>query len=347
MTIAPDSRSSGMGDLGVATTPDVNAQHWNPAKYVVLEKKGGISLSYSPWLRSLVDDMNLLYLTGYTKIDRLQAVSASLRYFDMGSITFRDGNGTELLTGNPYEFAIDAGYSRKFSDNMSVALAFRYIRSDLSIGVSSQAGTKAKAGNSFAADFSAYYHSEMVLGAKRGVWALGANISNIGAKMTYANEQEKMFIPTNLGIGGSAGVFFDEYNELSLTVELNKSLVPTPPRKDGNTIVKGKNDNVGVVKGIFQSFGDAPDGFKEELHEIACGIGLEYTYKNIFSVRTGYHHENRLKSNKRYFAMGVGVVLNVFEIDFSYLVTTQNRDPLANTLRFSLIFNFGQTQITN
>jgi hypothetical protein len=349
MTISPDSRSSAMGDVGVATSPDVNSQHWNPAKYVFLERKSGLSLSYSPWLRSLVDDMNLLYLTGYMNIDRFQAVSASLRYFDMGSIQFTDVNGSMMTTGNPNEFAFDLAYSRKFSDRMSVALAFRYIRSDISGGVSQTAGTKAKAGNSFAADIAMYYHSEMTLGGRKGTWAAGADISNIGTKMTYSRDQgKKMFLPINLSVGGSAGVFFDEYNKLTLAVDFNKLLVPTPPERslDG-TILRGKEDEVGIVQGIFQSFYDAPGGFAEELHEITCGVGLEYLYKNIFAVRTGYHHENRLKGNRRYFSMGVGVVMNIFEIDFSYLVPTQYRDPLANTLRFSLIFNLGQTIKTN
>jgi hypothetical protein len=343
MTIAPDSRSSAMGDVGVATTPDANSQHWNPAKFVFTERKGAIALSYSPWLRSLVEDMNLLYLTGYMKIDRMQALSASLRYFDMGSIAFYDVNGAFMNNGRPNEFAFDFGYSRRFSDEMSAALAFRYIRSDISSGITQTAGTKAKAGNSFAADFSMYYHSDMNLAGKRGVWAVGANFSNIGMKMSYSNEQEKMFIPINMRLGGSAGIFFDDYNKLSLAVDFNKLLVPTSPIRDANgDIIRGKNDNVEVVQGIFQSFADAPDGFTEEIHEITCGAGLEYTYQDMFAVRTGYHHENRLKGNRRYFSMGVGVVMNVFEVDFSYLITTSYRDPLANTLRFSLIFHFGQ-----
>ncbi|MDR0814421.1 MAG: type IX secretion system outer membrane channel protein PorV [Bacteroidales bacterium] len=351
MTIAPDARSSAMADVGLATSPDVNSQHWNPAKYAFIEQKGGISLSYSPWLRALVDDMNLLYLTGFWGIDRMQTVSASLRYFDMGSIPFMDGNGQALLTGNPNEFAFDVGYSRKFSEKMSAAISFRYIRSDISSGVPAVAGTKAKAGNSFAGDIALYYRSDVELGSRKGTWALGANFSNLGTKMTYANEQEKMFLPMNMGIGGSFGILFDDYNKVTLAVDLNKLLVPTPPLRDitdNKNILKGKNDNVSVPKGIFQSFGDAPGGFSEELHEVSLGAGLEYTYRNFFAVRTGYHHENRLKGNRRYFTMGVGVMLNVFEVDFSYLITPySNRDPLANTLRFSLIFNLGASGSTS
>ncbi|MDR2848276.1 MAG: type IX secretion system outer membrane channel protein PorV, partial [Bacteroidales bacterium] len=341
MTIAPDSRSSSMADVGVATSPDINSQHWNPAKYAFIDQKGGISLSYSPWLRALVDDMNLLYLTGFWGIDKMQTVSASLRYFDMGSIQFTDYSGQSLLTGKPNEFAFDVGYSRKFSEKMSVAIAFRYIRSDISSGVPSIAGTKAKAGSSFAGDLAMYYRSNIELGKRKGTWAVGANFSNLGTKMTYANEQEKMFIPMNMCIGGSFGISFDDYNKITLAVDLNKLLVPTPPIEiDG--VVKGKKDDVSVTKGIFQSFIDAPGGGAEELHEIAVGTGLEYTYRSFFAIRTGYHHENRLKGNRRYFTMGVGVMLNVFEVDFSYLISPYgNRDPLANTLRFSLIFNLG------
>ncbi|MDR1668296.1 MAG: type IX secretion system outer membrane channel protein PorV [Bacteroidales bacterium] len=344
MTIAPDSRSSSMADVGVATAPDVNSQHWNPAKYVFMEKQGGITLSYSPWLRALVEDMNLLYLAGYWNLGRMQAISLSLRYFDMGSISFTDGNGSLLRTGNPNEFAFDVGYSRKFSEKMSVGIAFRYIRSDLSSGVSQASGPKAKAGNSFAGDISMYYHSDMYLGDRKGQWAAGVNLSNLGSKMSYANEQEKMFIPMNMGIGGSVGLFFDSYNKLTLAADFNKLLVPTPPERDANNdILMGKNDDVSVPKGLFQSFADAPGGFKEELHEITVGGGLEYSYRNFFAVRAGYHHENRYKGNRRYFTMGVGVVMNVFEVDFSYLITPyNNRDPLANTLRFSLIFNIGE-----
>ncbi|MDR0713109.1 MAG: type IX secretion system outer membrane channel protein PorV [Bacteroidales bacterium] len=335
MTIAPDSRSSAMADVGVATTPDVNSQHWNPAKYVFMEKKGGIALSYSPWLRSLVDDMNLLYLTGYWNLGRIQAVSFSLRYFDMGSISFTDSNGSTLRTGNPNEFAFDVGYSRKISENISAGIAFRYIRSDLSSGVSQASSPKAKAGNSFAGDISMYYHSDMYIGEKKGQWAVGINLSNLGSKMSYSNEQEKMFIPMNLCIGGSVGFFFDSYNKLTMAADFNKLLVPTP--NDNN------NDDMSVPKGLFRSFSDAPGGFEEELHEITVGGGLEYSYRNFFAVRTGYHHENRYKGNRRYFTMGVGVVMNVFEIDFSYLITPyNNRDPLANTLRFSLVFNIGE-----
>ena len=349
LTIAPDSRSAAMGDVGVATSPDVNSLHWNPAKYAFIETNGSVALSYSPWLRRLVNDMNLLYLTGYKRIDKVQVIAASLRYFDMGDIDFRDNNGAELVTGKPNEFAIDVAYSRMFSEKISAALAFRYIRSDISSGISSTAGVKAKAGNSFAADVSMYYHSDLELFGKTGTWALGADISNIGNKMAYSNEQEKTFLPINMRIGGSAGINLDSYNKLTFAVDFNKLLVPTPPRYNSQTheIEAGKTPDVGVVKGMFQSFSDAPGGFSEEMHEITYGLGVEYLYREIFAVRTGYFHEHPTKGNRRYFTMGVGLMLNMIGIDFSYLISTYGQNPLNNTLRFTLTFNFGKESKTS
>ncbi len=345
LTIAPDSRSSAMGDVGVATSPDVNSLHWNPAKYAFIDYDAGVALSYSPWLRKLVNDMNLLYLTGYKRIDKMQTIAASLRYFDMGNISFYDNTGQWMLDGKPNEFAIDVAYSRKFSEKISAALAFRYIRSDISSGVTQTAGMKAKAGNSFAADIAMYYHSNLQIAGKQGTWALGADISNIGNKMSYSNEQEKTFIPINLRIGGCVGLNLDEYNKLSFSLDLNKLLVPTPPLRNTATgeIVEGKNPDVGLVQGMFQSFYDAPGGFSEEMHEITYGMGLEYLYRESFAVRAGYFHEHPTKGNRRYFSMGVGVKMNMIGIDFSYLIPTQGQqNPMSNTLRFTLLFNFGQ-----
>ncbi len=343
LTIAPDSRSSAMGDVGAATSPDVNSLHWNPAKYAFIDCSGGIALSYSPWLRRLVNDMNLLYLTGYKRIDKMQVLAGSLRYFDMGNIAFYDVTGEFMTDGRPNEFALDLAYSRMFSEKISAALAFRYIRSDISSGVTQTPGMKAKAGNSFAADIAMYYHSDLELAGKKGTWALGVDISNIGAKMAYSNEQEKTFIPINLRIGGSAGLNLDDYNKLTLAVDFNKLLVPTPPYRENGEIIAGKNPDVGIVQGMIQSFYDAPGGFKEEMHEITYGVGLEYLYRDVFAVRTGYFHEHPTKGNRRYFTMGVGVKMNVIGIDFSYLISTQGQhNPMNNTLRFTLIFSFGQ-----
>ena len=344
LTIAPDSRSAAMGDVGVATSPDVNSLHWNPAKYVFTESDRSVALSYSPWLRGLVNDMNLLYLTGYRQIDKMQTIAASLRYFNMGSIQFTDINGAELKIGRPNEFAIDVAYARLFSEKVSAALAFRYVRSDISSGISPNAGSKARAGNSFAADIAMYYHSELELFDKSGTWALGVDISNIGNKMAYSNEQQKTFLPINMRIGGSIGLNLDNYNKLNFAVDFNKLLVPTPPRydKDGN-IIKGQTRDVGVVKGMFQSFSDAPGGFKEEMNEISYGMGLEYLYQETFAVRTGYFHEHPTKGNRRYFTMGIGLQLNMIGIDFSYLIATKGRiNPMNNTLRFTILLNLGK-----
>jgi len=344
LTIAPDSRSSAMGDVGVATSPDVNSLHWNPAKYVFAESDRSVALSYSPWLRGLVNDMNLLYLTGYRQIDKMQTLAASLRYFNMGFIQFTDINGDPLKPGRPNEFAIDVAYARLFSEKVSAALAFRYVRSDISSGISPYEGSKAKAGNSFAADLAMYYRSELELFDKSGTWAFGVDISNIGNKMAYSNEQQKTFLPINMRIGGSVGLNLDNYNKLNFAVDFNKLLVPTPPyyNSDG-TIRKGEPRDVGVVKGMFQSFTDAPEGFSEEMHEISYGMGLEYLYKETFAVRTGYFHEHPTKGNRRYFTMGVGLQLNMIGFDFSYLIATSGRmNPMNNTLRFTILLNLGK-----
>ena len=343
LTIAPDSRSAAMGDVGVATSPDVNSLHWNPAKYAFIEADESVALSYSPWLRGLVNDMHLLYFTGYKRLDKLQVLSASLRYFNMGSIQFTSHDGSPLDVRKPNEFAIDAAYSRLFSDNISAALAFRYTRSDISAGMSNSA-MKAKAGNSFAADIAVYYHSELELAGKNGTWALGADISNIGNKMSYSNEQNKSFLPINMRIGGSVGLDLDNYNKLTLAVDFNKLLVPTPPLYDPVTheIIGGMSRDVGVVQGIFQSFYDSPGGFSEEMHEITYGVGLEYLYREVFAVRTGFFHEHPTKGNRRYFTMGVGLHMNMLAIDFSYLISTYVTNPMNNTLRFTLTFNFGK-----
>lgn len=345
LTIAPDSRSASMGDVGVATSPDVNSLHWNPAKYAFAEIGSGVALSYSPWLRGLVNDMNLLYLTGYKRIDKMQVVAASLRYFNMGDIQFHDANGAFMLTGKPNEFAIDAAYSRMFSDQLSAALAFRYIRSDITSGVSSTSGVKAKGGNSFAADLGIYYHSTLSVSEKSGNWALGVSISNIGSKMAYSNEQEKTFLPITLRMGGSVGLNLDSYNKLTFALDLNKLLVPSPPLYNPSTheIEAGENPDVGIVQGMIQSFYDAPGGFSEEMHEITYGMGLEYLYREIFAVRTGFFHEHPTKGNRRYFTIGIGLEMNMIGIDFSYLISTYGQNnPMNNTLRFSLIFNFGK-----
>ncbi|SDB84578.1 hypothetical protein SAMN05216323_100365 [Williamwhitmania taraxaci] len=338
LTIAPDSRGGSMGDLGAATTPDVNSQFWNPAKYAFMESEVGVSLTYTPWLRNLINDINLTYLAGYYRFRPDQTISASLRYFSFGDITFTGGSGNTVKKFKPNEFSFDVGYSRLFGKKISGAIAFRYIRSDLTGGYSNSGASSA--GQAFAADIAAYYQQPIMIADKKGEMAFGANISNIGTKLSYNEDQKKDFIPMNFRLGGRATAFLDQYNKISVALDFNKLLVPTPPIYDidGN-IVKGKNNNISVTKALFQSFYDAPDGFSEEVKEIAYSIGAEYTYANQFSVRSGYFHESEMKGNRKYYSVGAGVKYNYFNLDFAYLIPASGRNnPMANTVRFTLTF---------
>ncbi len=333
LDIAPDSRAGAMGNAGVAISPDVNSQHWNPAKYAFIDKETGISMSYTPWLRKLVNDINLYYLTGFKRLDDMQTISASLRYFTMGDITFRDMAGQEQYTGRPNEFAIDAAYSRVLSDHFSGAVAFRYIRSDLTSGYSED--NSYTAGSSFAADLAFYYQSELQLGGQDSKIAAGINISNIGNKISYDGGNIEQFIPTNLRLGAAFTTEIDAYNEITFSIDLNKLLVPTP---DTSKVNEGlfQSDNVSVVKGIFQSFSDAPGGFKEEMQEINISVGAEYWYDQQFAVRAGYFHEPQNKGNRKFFTAGVGLRFNMLSIDASYIIPVVQNNPLANTVRFTL-----------
>lgn len=350
LTIAPDSRAGAMGDAGVATAPDINSQHWNPAKYVFMEGQGGAALSYTPWLRRLIPDINLAYLVGYKKLDGLQAISASLRYFSLGNIVFTDIYGTAQGQFNPNEFAIDLGYSRLFSDNFSGAIVFRFIRSDLT-GGKYVGDIDSKAGTAFASDVSFYYTDEIDLGANDGRLSFGTNISNMGNKISYTETQEPSFLPINWRLGGNLDIEVDDYNSFSFALDLNKLLVPTPPVLNDSTgeIEYGKDPNVSVPLGMFRSFFDAPgyeldngnrSVFREELSEITYSFGVEYWYRKQFAIRGGYFHENVNKGNRKYFSLGVGLKLNIFELDFAYLIPTYQNNPLANTLRFTLGFDF-------
>lgn len=341
-TIAPDSRAGAMGDVGVATQPDANSQHWNSAKFPFVDKKWGVAFSYTPWLRNLVNDINLTYLTGYYKVDQFQTISGSLRYFAMGEITFTDNLGNSVTTFNPNELALDFAYSRKFSNYISGALAFRYIRSDLTGGYSGQTQTDAKAGSAFAADIAMYYQHPIMLSGRNGEMAFGLNISNIGSKVSYNNDPNKDFIPQNLRLGGRLTTELDQYNSISFSIDANKLLVPTPPvYNDENEIVKGLNPNVSIVQGIIQSFYDAPAGIKEELQEIFISSGVEYWYAKQFAIRAGYFYEHQNKGNRKYFTLGAGLKYNIFNIDFAYLIPTGGfNSPMANTVRFSLSFDF-------
>ncbi|BDX36866.1 hypothetical protein CYCD_02210 [Tenuifilaceae bacterium CYCD] len=343
LTIAPDSRSSAMGDVGAATSPDVNSQHWNSAKFPFIEKKWGAAYSYTPWLRNLVSDINLSYLTGFYKIDDMQAISGSLLYFSMGDITFTSATSAEPVTiFSPNELSIDFGYSRKFSSSISGGLAFRYIRSDLTGGFTQQGSSTSKAGTSFAADVAMYYQHPVRIDGKNGEMAFGLNISNIGSKLSYNDDAIKDFIPINLRLGGRVSMDIDQYNSFSFALDGNKLLVPTPPYYDDNgNIIAGEDPNVPIVQGMLQSFYDAPGGMDEEIKEISIATGVEYWYAKQFAIRAGYFYENKDKGNRKYFTVGAGLKYNILNIDFSYLIPTGGfNSPMANTLRFSLSLDF-------
>ncbi len=353
LIISPEARSGGMGDAGVASSPDASSMHWNPAKYAFVDKKTGIAISYTPWLRQLVPDINLAYLSAYHQFKGDQVIAASLRYFSLGNITFTDINGTETGSYNPSEFAIDAAYSRKLGEEISAGLALRYIHSNLTGGAELTGGIGTKAGNSVAADISGFFTRETKVFKQDAVFSFGLNISNIGSKISYTETGQKDFIPINLRLGPSLKFILNQYNTITILADFNKLLVPTPPIYDPdssgggtNVILYGKDPNKSVAAGIFGSFSDAPGGFNEELKEVIYCGGLEYWYDNLFAFRAGYFHESTLKGNRKYFTLGAGLRYNVFGIDFAYLIPTEQRNPLENTLRFSLLFNFSGAKAT-
>lgn len=345
LAITPDSRAGGMGDAGVGTTPDVNSQYWNPAKYAFIENDMGVGLSYSPWLRALVDDINLAYLVGYKKLDDVQTVSSSLRYFSLGSIQFRDAYGTPGMSANPNEFALDLGYTRRLSDIFAGAVSVRYIRSDLTNGQYNETTGQTHAGNSYAADVAFYLYNEFRANGNDNIISAGINIQNIGAKISYDDGATKDFLPTMLKLGVAYTTEVDDYNSFSFAIEANKLLVPTPPEDTtsydpGDIIYPGGiNSDIGVISGVFKSFGDAPGGLSEELQEINLSLGVEYWYNQQFAIRAGYFYEHENKGNRKFITAGAGLKMNVFALDFSYLIPTQRNHPLENTLRFSLTFD--------
>lgn len=340
LTIAPDSRAGALGDAGVATSPDLFSMHWNPAKYAFIDGNGGFGISYSPWLRALIPDINLSYLTGYYRIDSRQVVAGSLMYSSLGKIEFTDEYGNFMIPFNANEFSVDVAYSRLFSEHWSGGVAMRFIYSNLTGG--SLAGTtETKPGLAFAADASAYYTDKLDLGNRDGNISAGINLSNIGSKMSYTTDVDPDFIPMNLRLGATFLVNLDKYNALGISVDLNKLLVPTPPIYDEESnIIDGKDPNVSVPVAIFQSFYDAPGGFSEEMKEFTQSVGVEYWYNQQFAIRTGYYNEARDKGNRKYFTVGAGFRLSIFSLDFSYLVPVTQNNPLARTLRFSLGFEF-------
>lgn len=367
LMISVDSRAGGMGDAGVASSPDANSIHWNPAKLAFAENDAEFMMSYSPWLRNLVPDMSLAYLAGYKRLgNKRSAIGGSLRYFNLGSITFTDVNGAVLRDFKPAEFAIDIAFAQQFGENFSGGVAIRYINSNLTGGISVQ-GANSKAGQSVAADVSFFYTKpDLQLGnSKEGAFAFGINVSNIGAKMSYTETSNKDFIPTNLRIGPSFKMELDQYNSIAFNLDMNKLLVPTPPVYGTNIdpvtnereVISGRNPNVGVAAGMFGSFTDAPgvvtlntdstysvlpgSQWKEEMREINLAGGFEYWYAGQFAFRTGYFWEHYNKGNRKYFTLGAGVRYSKFVLDMSYLIANTTRSPLANTLRFTLGFTFG------
>ncbi|HEY3372432.1 MAG TPA: type IX secretion system outer membrane channel protein PorV [Prolixibacteraceae bacterium] len=338
LTIAPDSRSGAMGDAGVALSPDVNSQHWNAAKYAFVESEMGIALSYTPWLRNLVSDINLAYLVGYKRLDDQQTVSASLRYFTLGDITFMSDQGEALGNQSPNEFAFDVGYTRLLSDKFSGAVALRYIRSDLTGGQMVN-NTETHAGSTFATDVSFYYQNEIRVNRKMSTIAAGINLSNIGGKISYTDGETKDFIPANMKLGVAYTTEMDKYNTITFAFDANKLLVPTPDTARVD-IFEGAGSNKSVVAGIFSSFSDAPGGMREELKEITFSLGAEYWYNKQFALRAGYFYEDASKGNRKFFTAGAGLKMNVFALDFSYLLPVAQNNPLANTLRFTLSFDF-------
>jgi len=354
LTIAPDARGGAQGDAGVATTADANSMHYNPAKYAFIDSKVGFSAAYSPWLRALVNDINLAYVAGYYRLDDKQTVAASLRFFSLGDITFTDDAGNVIGNFRPNEFAIDGTYSRKFSDTWSGAVAARFIYSDLTQGQVVQ-GQQTKAGTSIAADIAVYHQRELNWRkVDEAEFAFGINISNIGQKISYTDATtEKDFIPTNLKFGPRLTIDLDDYNRLSFTADINKLLVPTPPiyaqdslgqpvydENGEKVIAAGKDPDVSVVQGMIQSWYDAPGGFEEEMREFYFSIGTEYWYNKTFAIRAGFFYEDKTKGNRKYFTLGAGLKYNVFGLDFSYLIPLEQQNPMENTLRFTLLFDF-------
>lgn len=345
LTITPDSRAGGMGDVGAATTPDINSQYWNPAKYAFMESPVGVSLSYTPWLRRLVNDINLGYLAGYWKFDELQSISASFRYFSLGEIKLiGDTPGADYGIAHPNELALDIAYSRLLSEKLSAAVAFRYIRSDLNNGITGF-GDPLYPGNAVAADVAAYYRTPIEMTNADGTLAFGLNISNIGSKISYDQNLTSLFIPTTMRLGGSFEYPMDDYNKISFNADVSKLLAPTPVVKmegESDTDFEKRRDEyqqTGPIAGIFKSFNDAPGGMKEELQEIMWSAGAEYTYNNQFFVRAGYFNEHQLKGNRKFFSAGVGFKMNVFQLDAAYLISVAQSNPLDGTIRFTLGFD--------
>jgi hypothetical protein len=345
LRISPDARAAGMGDLAIATSPDANSSFWNLAKVPFNANQGGISASYTPWLKDILNDVYLAAIAGYYKFDDQQALSASLRYFSLGNIQFTDNLGNDLNTFRPREFGIDVGYSRKLSEKAGIGVGLKYIYSNLAEGPA--AGNNYKAASAVAGDLAFYYTGQNDQGQG---WAFGAVMSNLGSKISYTdNADQKDYIPANLGLGTTYTRVFNSANQLTFGLDLNKLLVPTPPADPATPQQLADYRSKSVIGSWFSSFGDAPGGFSEEVKEFQASLGAEYMYNNQFALRAGYFHEDKTKGNRRYFTMGVGIRYQSFGLDFSYLLPSGSgvdRNPLSNTLRFSLHFNFDGTGTT-
>jgi hypothetical protein len=334
LRISPDARSGGMGDVGVAISPDANSIFWNLSKTPFATKNAAVAVTYTPWLKELVNDVFLATVAGYTKIDEFSAVSGSMRYFSLGTIQFTDMAGADNGTYRPREFAIDAGYSRRLSDNFGMGVALRFINSNLASG--NIDGQAIKPGRAVAADLSGFYTKDYEKddGVNNNL-SLGFAITNIGNRISYTRAADKKdFLPTNLGLGAAYTFGIDEYNKIALALDINKLMVPTPDTASGVYPDKG------ALAGMFSSFGDAP--FKEELHELMYSAGAEYWYNDQFAVRAGYYSEHKTKGNRKYFTAGLGIKYDIFGLNFSYLVPSGSgiqKNPLSNTLRFTLTFD--------
>lgn len=343
LIIAPDARGGSMGDIGAATEADANSQYWNPAKYPFCIGRAGVAVNYTPWLRQLVNDINLAYVSGFYRIGDYQAVSASLNYFSMGEVsTGSSVDGTADMTISPYEMSIDVAYSRMLSESFSAAVALRFIYSDITYDYSDDTSP----GKAFAADIALYWNRYFIAGSRECNFGLGLNISNIGSKISYGGDDNSDFIPTNMRLGMNLLIPFNEYNKLSIAADANKLLLPTYPKQqegesdvDYTDRVQREYYDISPISGIFKSFGDAPNGFKEELQEIRWSFGLEYTYNDRFMLRGGYHHESENKGNRKYFTVGAGFRMSVFSLDCGYLFSTSQNNPLDQTMRFTLGFD--------
>jgi hypothetical protein len=350
LMFAPDSRAAGMGEAGVATTADANSVHWNNAKLAFVDQDMGFAVSYIPWLGNVVNDMSVSYLSGFKKLNRVEAVGLTLRYFDLGEIQLANDQGISLGLENPRELAIDGTYSRKLTEDMGIGVTARYIWSNLSGNISGN--SDAQAGQSVSVDLGFYYKKNIVMSGRNSNIAFGAHISNVGAKLSYSSEANEDFIPMNLRIGTAFTTSIDQYNSFTFALDLNKLLVPTPPvyevDDNGNFVIgpngtpnieRGKDPFRPLFSGMFGSFNDAPDGFSEELQEITVSTGMEYWYRESFAARAGYFYENRNKGARQFITVGMGFRYQVFGLDFAYLVPMEQNHPLAETIRFTLLFN--------